>query len=463
MAGSTAHYGLAKLGAGESLNFNAYQFTQADRDRIDQLLYLAGEGQHHSGVLAAAVDPAVGPSLTLDTTQGTIPGGSRLYYKYSLVDVNGAESAASPETFIDTPAPIASPAAPSAVVTTTGGTLLSGVWYYALSAYEGVNTSETLAGPPAFITIPVGTSTNKVTLTLPTKPTGATGFNLYRRGPGESTYLYLTSIALDVATPPTTYVDNGSVAKDCNRLLPQSNTTRQVNAVRVGFPGATPVVPAGYTWRIYRRYSTGAFGASSRLVWVVDQNPPGTVVASFVDLGGATTAGGPLSVSQFVNLPSKVQLTDGAEVQGRLPMSRMSAFPTSVEFFFGGLLTEVVVGTGVWVCEFPRAVIVAVRASLGRGYAPASNPVIVDVNRGNGATPVMSTIFTTQSTRPKVLVGQQIGVRAIPQVTQLVEGDVLSADIDQIGGGATPNDRDLTISILVLPFGWTDPLSLVWA
>lgn len=63
--------------------------------------------------------------------------------------------------------------------------------------------------------------------------------------------------------------------------------------------------------------------------------------------------------------------------------------------------------------------------------APAGAAVIVDVNL-NGTT-----LFTTQTNRPRVSAGSTVGAEATPDITTGDTGDELTWDIDQIGS-STP-------------------------
>lgn len=454
MAGSTSHYGLQRLTRGESFSLNGYKYTNADREQIDQLLYLGAEGHHHTGAASISEEPESPPTLTLLTSGGTIPAGTRVYYKFTYVDLSGNESAGSTEAFVDTPAAVDEPGAPSLATSVSGGTHLPGNYYYVLTAYTTSITQETLALNPAYITVPAGSNTNTITLTMPTKPTGATGFNIYRRAPGGAQYLYLAS------TTGTSYTDNNSVEEDCNRTLPRRNTTNSQNAVSVSLPGATPTSPEGLTWKVYRTYVTNNWD-SSFLHWVVEETfeGSGVILSSYEDVGNGTTPGKPPSITQFTTSPQKIDLTDAVEVQGSMPLG-LTAFPWVVTFSFPGSLASGS-GTHVWCCEFPAATIIGCRATLGRGYVPSSTPVIVDVNKGTGATPVFSTIYTTTANRPSVPVGVPRGERTTPDVRTLVVGDLLTVDIDQTGGGATPTDQDLTVNVYLIAHGYPAAISFV--
>jgi hypothetical protein len=446
MAEETSHYGLEKLTAGEKFRDKGYKYTNADRDLIDLLLYIGAEGHTHTGAAAEDVSPLVEPSLTLQTTGGTIPAGTRVFYKYTLVDANGLESGPSPEAEIDTPVAINEPGAPALATSTTGGTLLAGNYYYVLSAFVTASTQETQARHPTYITVPPTTNTNTVTLTMPSGPSGATGFNIYRRKPGGSQYLYLDS----VLAAQTSYTDTGAVAEDCNRVLPTRNNTNSLNSVLVALPGATPALEAGYSWRVYRTYVSSIYD-TSLLEHVIDGE------VTYEDVGNATTYGEPPGVSLAVGSPSKIDLE--SETTGSLPMG-LTGHPFVVTFSYPGTLTAAV-GENVWVCEFPAATIIGCRASLGAGSAPQATAVLVDVNKGTGATPTYTTIYTTQANRPYIPVGHQRGPRTDPNTRGLVVGDSLTVDVDQAGGGASPTDENLTVNIYLIAHGYPDDTSFV--
>lgn len=453
--GTTDNYGLQTLGAGEAFSTNSYQFSSRDREAIDRLLRLGAETHVHNGSTLATTSPEVPPELTLDTTSGNIPAGRTVRYKFAWVDANGAESAASPEATVATPAAIASPAGPTLVPSTTGGTLLPGNYFYALTAYTGSSTSETKAGTRIFITLPTGSTTNTITLTLPSLPAGADGFNVYRRGPGESMYAFVDSVDMTVATPPTTFLDDGSTSPNCNRTPPNANMTNATNNVTIDIPGATPAVPAGLTWKIYRTYAAGDY-SNSFLVEVVEETAPssGIIVTTYVDTGISVSSGQPLSASQFTTNPGKIDLEDGNEVENNLPMGLVAGFPYTVEFEWDGIL-ETDTGVVPWVCPFANAEIISVTAWTKFGSVPASSDVIVDVNIAqDSATPTKTTVFTTQGNRPTIPVSQQVGAPAVPDVVAVTQGDALYADIDQVGGGATPTDDGLIVQVYLFVYGF---------
>lgn len=444
----TPNFGLNAVGPADDFTEDSYKFSFKDRFTIDANLARALL-HDHTGVAQTFSEPSSAPSLQLNgSLGGQIPGARRVYYKYTYVDEYGTESVGSPTSFIDTPTPVATPGAPAGMTrSTTGGTLLPGSYTYRLSAYTTSNTIETAAGDAAFISIPAGSNTNTISFNLPTLPAGALGFNIYRRKPG-SDFGYLTSLNMNVATPPSSFTDDGSIIDDCVRRLPTTNRTGGGQAVVVSLPGATPVVPVGYTWRLYRTYNNLSW-TNSLLAHVVEETSEGSgiITVTYTDLGIGTGAGEPPTSTPLFATPGKIDL--GTEVQGILPTANL-VYSHVVEFAFPGPLATMS-GSFTWRCPFPEAYIRWVQCNLGVGSAPAATDVIVDVNKysGNIATPGTATIYTTQANRPKVLVGNQFGTATVPDVQTLVLGDALIVDIDQVGGGATPTDQDLLVQIML--------------
>jgi hypothetical protein len=449
MGSNTIHYGLKTLRSGDNLSDDDYAFTDKNIVKLDTLAWLGAEGHQHTGSNAIDVTPADGPSLVLTAGTGTIPGGRTVRYKYSLVDAQGQESAASPETTVTTPPAVSTPGGPTLTAAYTGGTLLAGQYYYVLTAYKTTINQETVGSRRGYATLLSGT-TGEITLTLPSLPTGATGFNVYRRSPGSTRFQYLASVDMSVATPPTTYVDDGTDVEDCNRTVPTANNTSSNYAVAVGFPGATPTVPAGYTWKVYRTYTTGDWD-SSLASWVVAETTEGSgiITPEYSDVGAATSGGSPLANGEQIGAPSKINLTDAIEVQGELPPGMISAYD-EIMFAQGGTVVAVT-GTIPWVCEHEVADIIHVRAATGPN-TPTSYQIIVDVNKydGQAATPTWTTVFTTQANRPKVQSGQWIGAVAVPNVTRLYRGDALMVDIDQGDESATPTAENLVVTVFMI-------------
>lgn len=443
MTGRTNRYGLTTLGQGDVMAADGYKFGVLDREAIDWLLAQGAEAHHHNAQSVGLAAPAAALNLALQSTGGALPPGTRIYYKFTWVQ-GGLESTASPEAYIDTPAVVVTPGSPTIVGASSTGTLSPGTYYYVVTAYKSANTLETLASNPNFVALTGTTSQNKATLTMPSLPSGATGFNIYVRKPGQSKYFYQGS------TTGSTFVHDGSTAQDCDRSTPTRNATNSSNSVIVSMPGATPSVPGGVTWRLYRTYSPGNY-IRSLLHDVVETVTEGSsvVTPTYTDIGLSTTNGNPPTVSLTVTNPSKINLA--TETQGSLDATQITGIPVFLHLRLPGLVT---VGQSVqWLNNYGAAAIIEVEKidlSLRHGTAPASQAVIVDLFRGSTSlSPVYTDLFaSTPSGRPRIAVGDERSAISGSSLGFTVsEGQTLSFRVAQAGGGATPGDYDLTISV----------------
>jgi len=318
---STPNFHLKKLGQGEHMSDEGYKFSDADRDTIDRLLAL-GATHHHTGASPSSYADGLGaPTLTAHVAGGSIPAGVRVFYKVALVDPNGFESVAGPESYVDMPAAIAIPAAPALELDDAGGTLLPGNYYYVLSAYDPLNTQETPGGQAAYFPVPSG-ATNAIILHFPSPPSGATGYNIFRQKPGGSRPVYLDSVTITDGATPDNYVDDGSVTEDGNRRVPTVNSTRSQNSIDVDLPGAVSPLADGWTWRVYRTYAANSY-LNSLLRWVVDETSEGSgvITTTTTDIGGGTVVGAPKDTATNPASPDKVDLA--TETTGVLPAAQI--------------------------------------------------------------------------------------------------------------------------------------------
>jgi hypothetical protein len=145
---------------------------------------------------------------------------------------------------------------------------------------------------------------------------------------------------------------------------------------------------------------------------------------------GAVAAGTTYAQAAANGAASTLARSDHAH--GTVPKHRQE-----VTFNRAGTLV-VVAGAMRW---YPgRAVTIqAVRASVGS--APGTTAVIVDVNKGG------TTIFTTQSNRPSIAVGQTTALAAGVDIPAVGATEYLTVDIDGIGDTGAPGS-DLTVQIL---------------
>jgi hypothetical protein len=456
----TDRWGLSVLGSGDSLQSDGFKFTDADRHLIDRLLRYATEEHRHTGTSGEDLTPVTTLNLTLSTTGGTIASGARYYYRYTVIDELGSESAPSPIAYLDTPSTVATPTAPAISYVGGTGALQPGGYSYVLSAYKGASTQETKATNSAFITIPGAVPNNSVSLIMPALPAGANGYNVYRKSPSGMHYLYITSVA--APSPLQVWVDDGSIEGDCDRSLPSVNRTGGTNAIGVSFPGATPFLDERWSWRVYRSTDPNRWGRSLLKTLNPIGDPPATPL-SFYDTGLATSVGGPPAKAQVINAPPKINLTDGAEVEGSLPPGLLVA-PQMLTFFQPGLV-EAGDGTFIWVCDFDMADIQLVRIYLGPDAAPAADDLIVDVKamRPSQGSSTWVSLFAPEIDPPTLPVGENDLAPVVPARQHLERGDALSVDILQAGGGATPTDTDLSVNLLLYVKDGSETISYQWA
>lgn len=440
MAEKTTNYNLTKLAPGEDVSASGYAFLSHNLDTIDRVLKL-GRDHVHTGASASVSDPIEAPTLVLDSTDGILPPGKEIRYRYTYVDETGAETAGSPEASVITPSPVTAPAAASLAYTSTGGTNVGGQYSYVLTAYVSQSTQETIAGAGVAISVPYATTTNLITVTFPSLPANADGWNVYRRGPNEIGYSFM--VTLDSTN--TFWDDTGNTTGNAGRVPPNSNLTFGANNVTVTLPGATPSVPDDVTWKIYRTYTASNWKASD-LHHVIEEtfDGSGIITPTFTDYGDGTGLEGIPEVSEIVGQPSKIDMQDGNEVQGHLPPG-LAVVPHEVTFLYAGTLA-VTSGTFSWRCPFDYAEIVDVTAVLGIGSTPNAQDVIIDVNKYDSVGDSWATIFSTQGNRPTVPTGDTVGSPAVPDVVDLIKGDMLAMDIDQVGAG-TNTDEDLSVTV----------------
>jgi hypothetical protein len=294
--GSTTHFGLSKFGPEGRLTDEGSKFTLKDRETIDALLWTFANHDHQStGQVDALVGPLPNsyPLLELGTN-GVLAAGRDYHYKFSYLDADGNETAASITATITTPSALGPPPVMLLSTATTGGTLVAGTYKYALSYYQA--SGETTAPNIATIIVPAGTSTNTITITLSTIADGATGWKIYRKGPGDQEYWLLDT----QAAPAATYVNDGSVSPDCTKRRATTNTTNTANSVVVTIPPAElPLDTRVTSWRVYRTSIAGVYESQSLVSTVVETTTEGgsDLVTSYEDVGGTLGIGIPLGQS----------------------------------------------------------------------------------------------------------------------------------------------------------------------
>ncbi len=293
--GRTQHLGLNKFGAEGRISDEGYKFSNRDRDLIDtiiQSLLLHDHSPEPSGNSLVGPPAGTAPTLTVASSGGVLLAGRDYYYKIAYVDVLGNETEAGVAGLASTPDALFPPESQVLTTADTGGTLVAGTYKYALAFYQdggGITT----APNTDVIVIPSGTSTNTVTIPLPTLPDDADGWRIYRKAPGELEYWFLVS----VASGPTDYVDDGSINPDCTSRRSTANTTNSTNKITIDLPaGYLPLDLRVTGWRIYRTGAAGSYPANSLVATVVETTTEGgaDLVTTFDDIGEALNQGIPL-------------------------------------------------------------------------------------------------------------------------------------------------------------------------
>lgn len=75
--------------------------------------------------------------------------------------------------------------------------------------------------------------------------------------------------------------------------------------------------------------------------------------------------------------------------------------------------------------------------------APTGAAILVDVNKAG------TTLFTTQANRPSIAISGNDSAVAVPDVTTVAAGDVLTVDVDQIGSGTAGSNLLVAIALRV--------------
>lgn len=97
-----------------------------------------------------------------------------------------------------------------------------------------------------------------------------------------------------------------------------------------------------------------------------------------------------------------------------------------------------IIGVGSARLYFSRSATV-VNVIVGSSVVPVGATIIFDLNK-NGIT-----MFTTQASRPTIALGNTYDGLSVPDITTIIAGDYLTADIDQVGSTTAGADAVLIV------------------
>lgn len=431
MADRTPRFGFTTFdNPSDNLALNGYKAFGADRSQIDQLLTVAVERHRHNAQVITGTPPGP-PDLFLATNGGMLPPNSPIYYRTSLVDARGQEHVASKAAVVYTPSQLQAPS-PPLLVGLDNGTLPPGNYLYTVSAWTSTNDRETVCSN---VITAILTDIGGVAIRMPTLPSSADGWNVYRKGPTDYEPMWVTSL------PPTTdvWTDTGAVQASRTRGMPARNTSNSSSSVTITRPEE---LATGETLKIYRTFDPGNWD-DSLLVW--------TGQPAYLDTGHRTRTGSPPDVALGAGGAPKVDLA--AHTTGSPPPG-LTHTSTEIVFSFQG---PVQAGFGSWqyVNEYAQLHLLALHANLGRGSEPAASDVIVALEYRPAAGSIW---LRFQSTIGLVDIAAVIPVGAnhatpasfdptdLPTPV-LAPGDAIRPVIVQTGGGATPTDENLVVTV----------------
>lgn len=414
----------------DDLAFHNHQAFVADRISMDRLLRIACEAHTHTGIVLSEIPPPA-PELQVSRTGGCLPPNESVHYKVAIVDIYGQERLASASASAFTPPQVATPGTPK-LTADSYGSLPPGDYQYAVSAYVDAADNETamsnivtgslVAPKAAWIIAP------------PPPPSGADGWNLYRKAPTEIGFRRL--MTEEQGSGGFNFYDDGLELRGFERS-PDENTTNVTSSVTVDL--VEPLSP-GQSAKIYRTFDSGDW-ETSLVAW--------TPTVPYVDQGFPTGAGYPPDVSAGVGGAPKIRL--GTDTTGALPPGLLT--PTYTAMF--NIRGQVQVGywRWQWINEFDEFRLLRMRANLGRGSWADAAPVKIALDVRRNWDHEHWERFT-QYDQPLLLQIPQLangGTLVFPDNTmpdlRLYPGDGLRVAIMQSGGGFG-TDHDLTISIV---------------
>lgn len=259
----TLFAGLTILEPGEGLDTDNGAFIDRDREIIDHFLRLGAKLHRHNAQVGLE-NPTRAASAAVTASGGTISPDLSISIGYTIEDAQGGETQLSPLAVVSTGLPMSiPPAAPSAAVDYTGGTLLVDTYYY-VTTWIDAEGGETPAGPAVSIERSPGFASGRIQLSnlnYGMAAAGAVGWRLFR-AKGGGTYDLLTT----GNSGQSTFTDDGSVGANCNVHPPtdEINTTNKISTLLVTLPTLDANISRAAAINLYGSLS-GEFGEASFL------------------------------------------------------------------------------------------------------------------------------------------------------------------------------------------------------
>jgi hypothetical protein len=446
VTGTSPRFGFVTLNKNDELSSDDYAFGVRNRLLLDELLTRAVQDHRHTGTPTPTF-PGAPPTVTVNPGGGILPANRSIIYRTALVDQTGQEYVASQPVTVVTPSVVGAPNPPELTQDVGASSLQPGNYVYQITAFTEESTAETVPSKPFGGTLTDG---NMWTLRFPYLPGGATGWNIYRRGPTDPEPIFLMSTAGDVE-------DNGSVAPQPFRTPPAANTSSSTASVTLDAD-----IPPGFTMKIYRNLDQTDWSRSL----VVR-----TAVMPYIDTGHATQPGQPLARSIAFGGAPRIRF--GSETEGVLP-PRLVTHTQLATFTFTGL-----VDTGFspwqWINEYDEARIISVRGTVTA--AATAQPIKFQLQKRadqyNANWRILQDKWgnLTFTVPPDTLIGPLTPIEPFvpayppdddPDYPRFFPGDALRPVITQHGGGDPQQDSDLTIVVTLAVQHGSASTSYTW-
>jgi hypothetical protein len=449
VTGTSPRFGFVTLNKNDELSSDDYGFGVRNRHLLDELLTRAVQDHRHTGTPTPTF-PGAPPKVTVNPGGGILPANRSIIYRTALVDQTGQEYVASQPTTVVTPSVVGTPNPPELIAEHGyASSLQPGNYVYQVTAFTEVSTAESLPSRPVTGALPDGDTWR---LRFPYLPGGATGWNIYRRGPTDAEPIFLASTGGD-------FEDMGTIAPLPFRTPPATNTSSSTASVTLDAD-----IPPGFTMKIYRNLDQTDWSRSL----VVR-----TAVMPYTDTGHATQPGQPLARSIAFGGAPRIRF--GNETEGVLP-PRLVAHTQLATFTFTGLV-DIGFSPWQWINEYDEARIISVRGTvtasavaqpikfqlLKRADQYNSNWRLLQDKWGNNLT------FTVP---PDTLVGPLVPIEWFvpeyppqdgdPNYPRFFPGDALRPAIIQNGGGDPQQDSDLTIVVTLAVQHGSASTSYTW-